>query len=524
MKKNLFGAVAAGLALALAITSFGCESGNDSPLAQPYERKTANYKIDIGKKFKDTVYEYKAAPTIYESFATTYVSNSTSGTGASFVTENTDKVSSTSVTTYQNGSILASEAVTDLNYSWAKYVDGIQSYNKLDGKWSGTAAKGTNIGDVTKTAYETFTIDTSDNTFKWSKKSSNYEVRGLRIYDSVEWGDNYVYNTPHTYFEKKLTQTTAYDTLPYYILPEANRKTYPSGNLTIKYALTEFQTNNTAGGDYPYLTIGRATSHADARLVIDAAIIKAQNALDNAKITDLTTTASGRSAAVKAAEEDLAKLQNLKKQSDYYERGARVSILDTETVDEKTTGYLKYYTKVGGTLIDTEDKAATNNKNQAMTGKFTITGDSYIDGAEIVLTEITDYRNNEKGDKYVFTDGSDYYYKNDVYGKVSVDFPVATAYTSNGGNKGSVWQKAARTLKINNKVLTATAVDTNYTNHTAKDSVLTTSYGAWGVYGYFLSSSHDSFDNYKLYYQRWTSNTTQVDTPASYKYTYVEKN
>jgi len=524
MKKNLFGAVAAGLALALAITSFGCESGNDDPLAQPYERKTANYKIELGKKFKDTVYEYTAAPTSY--VAMPYTRSNSFTTGFVTVYHNTDVVTQVAEVKAQAHSGLLSDAVTDTNYSWTKYVNGVKSYNKLDGKWSGATTKGTKNGDVVYTANEKITLDTSDNTFKWETKSSEYEVRGLRNLTEVSWGVDAV-RPDYWQTYKPLVETSAWDTLPYYF---AARKTYTLAGYATTYYYNEDKFEFSAlsasvdlpNAKYPYLTSGRSDNYTAAVSEIDKAIAYAKDVLKNAEVADGTGDA-GRAANVAAAKKNVEILENLKKQADYFNRGATVSILDTETVNEKTTGYLKYYSKIGGTLIDTEDKAATNNKKQAMTGKFTITGDSYIDGATIVITEVTDYRQNEKGDKYVFTDDKDYYYKNDVYGTVTGDFPAATSSGISNAKAGSVWQKAARTLTISNKVLTGKAVDINYTNHATRTGSVYPS----GMLGYFFGSSYPTFTTYYEYYKNdyfAVTNAATVDNNTSYSYNYVEKN
>ncbi|MBQ3837206.1 MAG: hypothetical protein II814_08765, partial [Treponema sp.] len=74
MKKNLFGAVSAALALALAITSFGCESGNDSPIRVATDADRA--------ALDKAVFKYVANPTEYTN--TTASTDTSSGTVGSY--------------------------------------------------------------------------------------------------------------------------------------------------------------------------------------------------------------------------------------------------------------------------------------------------------------------------------------------------------------------------------------------------------------------------------------------------------
>ena len=143
MKKNLFGAVSAALALALAITSFGCESGNDSPLRNPTDADRA--------ALDKAVFKYVATPNEYTPAGTT-----------------AETPSGTSSTT---------------GYDWVSYVNGTLAYNrKTDATAKSATVKGTEVGDVIKTKKETVTLDVNAGT--WSKLA---EATSLEVFALVDY-------------------------------------------------------------------------------------------------------------------------------------------------------------------------------------------------------------------------------------------------------------------------------------------------------------------------------------------------
>ena len=146
MKKNLFGAVAAGLALALAITSFGCESGNDDPIARPTDADLANV---LGSKF-----EFVATPTEY------------TATGTPISVEATK---------------IGLVGTPVAGYSYNKFENGSQSYNIISGEWGKVNTSKPAVGDVINTKAETITLNAKDTTFEYGASSTAYAVRQLRL-------------------------------------------------------------------------------------------------------------------------------------------------------------------------------------------------------------------------------------------------------------------------------------------------------------------------------------------------------
>ena len=144
MKKNLFGAVSAALALALAITSFGCESGNDSPVRAVTDADRA--------ALDGSVFKYVATPTEY------------TGTGTP-VTEEETKVGKT-------GSTVA-------GFAYNKFENGSQNYNIKSGDWGKVDVTKPAVGDVINTKAETIALNAKDNTFEYGSSSSAYAVREL---------------------------------------------------------------------------------------------------------------------------------------------------------------------------------------------------------------------------------------------------------------------------------------------------------------------------------------------------------
>ena len=155
MKKNLFGAVSAALALALAITSFGCESGNDSPLRNPTDADRA--------ALDKATFKYVANPTNILVTEADLTDKSAALFGAS-----------TEITGYT------------LQPSMEKlYIDGVQSYNKKSGKIK--TEKKAEVGNVYNTFSETIALK-YDGTFEYTDSTSNYEVKEIVFETDAQWG------------------------------------------------------------------------------------------------------------------------------------------------------------------------------------------------------------------------------------------------------------------------------------------------------------------------------------------------
>ena len=143
MKKNLFGAVSAALALALAITSFGCESGNDNPVRVATDADRA--------ALDKAVFKYVVNPTHYTPAATGTETPTGSGTGP---------------------------------YDWVSFKDGVNKFKRTDATTRSAEVKGTEVNDVVRTEKETITLNT-DGTWTLSKESSDTEVFKLVVFGTA---------------------------------------------------------------------------------------------------------------------------------------------------------------------------------------------------------------------------------------------------------------------------------------------------------------------------------------------------
>ena len=148
MKNNFFGAVSAALVLALSIASFGCESGDDTPVRIPEDDYSGN-----------GTFTYKAAPTDY-----VYNANFT-------------ETAEAADTSSEYGS-----------WKWESYKDGENKWNRLSGTPATTAAqavrgsvKGDEIGDVVQTKEYTITFNGAG-TWTLNKKFAEEEVLGINAF------------------------------------------------------------------------------------------------------------------------------------------------------------------------------------------------------------------------------------------------------------------------------------------------------------------------------------------------------
>jgi len=177
MKKNLISAVAAGFALALAITSFGCESGNDTPVHLAYTRDRYGYDPVAAAENED-VFTYVAKPTNVYFNNVTYKTTPEMGAVYAFL-NGTDDCKFTGYTTTIPGD--------------TTYVNGVQSYNVCKGTFD-TEGKDPDYtleaGKVVNTWTETISFDPATKTFEYYDEKTTFTVKELVFCTDTEWGDD----------------------------------------------------------------------------------------------------------------------------------------------------------------------------------------------------------------------------------------------------------------------------------------------------------------------------------------------
>ncbi len=244
MKKNLFGAVSAALALALAITSFGCESGNDSPIRVVTDADRA--------ALDKATFKYVATPTEYK--------NTTASTDTS------------------SGSVGS--------YEWTSYINGTLAYNRNTSVTTKGTVDGTKVGDVIKTKKVTLSLDVNAGTWSALEETTSKEVFEIVDYDA----------TTASYASVKVVKAKEIGTIG---SETAFDVSSPSGTSTyVPAAITNGYLATTGTGVYGY---------ADAKAKIDAAITAA-NGLKKAAVysADDKTFNDAVDANVKSLKEDLA--------------------------------------------------------------------------------------------------------------------------------------------------------------------------------------------------------------------------
>ena len=248
MKKNLFGAVSAALALALAITSFGCESGNDSPVRAVTDADRA--------ALDKATFKYVANPTEYTN--TTASTDTSSGTVGS--------------------------------YEWTSYVDGKLAYNRNTSATTKGDVDGTKGGDVIKTKKVTLSLDVNAGTWSALEETTSKEVFDIIDFEDTTKAGYASVKTVKAKTEATLTGShVAFDVSAPGGTPSTS---YSAAAITPGYLIT------TGTGVYGY---------ADAKTKIDAAITAA-NALKVAAVYTAAdkTFNDAIDANVKALKEDLA--------------------------------------------------------------------------------------------------------------------------------------------------------------------------------------------------------------------------
>ena len=398
MKKNLFGAVSAALALALAITSFGCESGNDNPIRAVTDADRA--------ALDGTVFKYVATPTEY------------TATGTPSVTE----------AATEKGELYSAST----GYSYNKFINGVQNYNiKTADSWGKADVTKPAVGDVIKTKSETVALNAKNNTFEYGASSSDYAVK------EIYWSSTGAAPS---------TDANAYDTIT-----STYAGTAPTA-AEIDTALTAAET---------------------AKKSADAALADKQDAWNKLTPSEKKTQSDAKSGteydALEIAKTNATNAGNQFEWLTVYKEGARYSILNTKTVNGATTGSLKYVKSLDKQELVKEVSKASGEAKATATGTYKVVDGGYLTGTIL----ITSYKKGD--DTYEFNDDADTYIKTGLHiaRKISDDFNQTA---TQGWSPNS---KKARTLSINNNVLTAPQFETT-----------STAVGeASKAYAYFLNSS-----------------------------------
>ena len=324
MKKNLFGAVAAGLALALAITSFGCESGNDDPIARLTDADLANV---TGQKFV-----YTSKPSKYAA------------------------ISSGASTWYAEDTVQG----TIGNYHWDSMANGKTVYNvensehKLQGK----------EGDVELTETSTITLNAKDTTFTVDVVTTDSRKYAIRNYESIA-GTHYTYlSTKKVPFALRLVTTT----------PVAGF-TVTEGTATTASSVTE--------GVFEY----ESSAYATEALARAYCISLLKKAVDGQKlyIARLSDSPDASKADITAANTLLGTLTEYYDNACAQRDGATVVTVESKTTNGVTETSTKWLKKFGGDVVrSATSKSGSDNQ---VKGSYKVLSGGYTTGT-ILLTTI----------------------------------------------------------------------------------------------------------------------------------------
>ena len=430
MKKNLFGAVAAGLALALAFTA--CESGNDNPI-----RVKTDADLAAAQK---TEFVYVNKTTDYDNAYKTIAG--TPWTGA---------------TEYATGGVG--------HWTWSSFEKGENKWNRDVAAYSSvysnmTSNRGTpdgkTVGDVIKTSKKTVTLNSGDNTFTVVDESTNKEVFAIKNWDYTSTA------------VAPITYTGAVAEYGY-----ASRKQIPwkivSSGISLPANIDYFAVTNavvgtsnadvTAGISVYNALTGSEAATRDSNIALLKAAIESQEK-HVARLKD-NPDANGKNGndSIKTAETVLATIKGYYANALAAKDGAAYVILTEETKDGVTKSTTVWTKKVDGTDVvrKNETTSGTESKTEGVyklltgnyrTGTFLVTKikTQYKVGAQTkkINAIFADTNTNNTG---TWTDGDD----DTEVGDIARDYPVATTTVA-----GSAFQYAGRLFQIENGVLRGT--------------------------------------------------------------------
>lgn len=416
MKKNLIGAVAAGLALALAFT--GCESGEDTAF------NLANYTEEAVKSKAKFV--YVNAPSIY-------TSQDHAGMTLDVNTE------------YATGGVGS--------WTWSSYEKGENKWNRDVAKDSETVSytskrgevTGKAVGDVVKTKKNTFTVDTSDNTWTLVQESTNKEVFSVYVWDykTTTVGSTTTYAGPkeeYLYASRKQvpfkmqvngTNTVALGT-PTFVATEGSATT---------------QSSVTAGLVYYGGTGGVAEDVAR-----DTAIEQLKKAVEGQEkyVTRLKDNPDANKNDITTAEATLKTIKAYYDNARAWREGATYVVDESTTVDGVTNGSVKYYTAADGKVVY-EITTKDSGTKKTTSGTYKLLSGTYLTG-QLLLTKVDKVTfDTDAENKGFYVDAGN----NNDRGKTEEDYPVASL--SKAGSdlqyKGRVVKIAAGVLSGNEAVI-----------------------------------------------------------------------
>ena len=344
MKKNLFGAVSAALALALAITSFGCESGNDNPIRAVTDADRA--ALDA------SVFKYVAKPSKYTAISsgvsTWYAEDTVQGTKGS--------------------------------YHWDSMANGKTVYNvedaehKLQGK----------EGDVELTETSTISLNAKDMTFTVDVVTTDSRKYAIRNYEYLSTGTStYTYNsTKKVPFRLVTSATTGAATFG-----------VTEGTASAASAVTD--------GEFVYTG---STTEAQARAACIAELKKAVDG-QNKYIARLKDAPDASKSDLETANTLLATLTEYYDNACAQRDGATVVTVESKTtngVTETTTKWLKKFD--GDVVRSATSKSGSDNQ---VKGSYKLLSGGFQTG-KILLTTIGKVTFPENADNTgTYTDAGD---------------------------------------------------------------------------------------------------------------------
>ncbi len=431
MKKNLISAVAAGLALALAITSFGCESGNDNPVHYAYTRGRYAYADDAAAEAGD-VFTYVAKPNSY----TAVRSNTTMP--ATYYDKDTRNYNTIKGT-----------------YTWVSVVDGKNSYNVIFSDTKKDDVDGTNVGDVLSTMEKQIALNAAEKTYVVSEFATVTKVYKLvdNDYTSTSHEDNNYLSTYEMGWDVDAGSSSTV------LVPAAGA-----------YDVVDHRYHGVGGSEPADYASGEDDSIDDVKRALHEVIVDQLEVIEEIKNDPLSL------------DEDLA--EALKDLSYFqanlaFAEGATVWISKQSSLSGVLTKEDTFLTKVGGAVVSTYLEVAGDY--EPITGTYKVASGNYKDGT-ILLTSI-----EEDGVEIVFDDEKGKYYL-DGMGPYDLDaqFYEADEARTLGGGQGryATYTKKGRTLNIAGGVLTSTAVFDSYS--TGSSIVVKTN-------DFFLGKSYDTY-------------------------------
>lgn len=462
MKKSLFGVAAAGLALALAITSFGCESGHDNPLRVPTDVDWA--------KFNKTSFSFVSVPNDY--------TNSPVG-------------STITATEYGKGKVGS--------WVWEGYEAGTNKWNRdVPAKSEGANytitrgdVTGDKVGDVVKTKKTTVTLNAGDCSWSMTSEATNKEVFQIFNWDYKSTGTG-----------ASATITGAVDEFNYASRKQVPWKVMPkdsSSALPANYASYQFKVvkgnDVTATTVTPGILIYYPPNQTEAD-VIETSINRLKEAIDAQEkyVAQLKRNEAGNATAIANAENDLKKFKDWHTNAWTQREGAAFVVLEETTKDGVTKSVTSWKKAIDKDVVASQE--STSGTESKTEGKYTVISGDYISGTFLV-TKYNTITFNDKNDKNEGT----YIDEGAItrYGDIAKDYPASTETI-----KGNKLQYNGRVFVIENKVLRGKEPVIDTKTFTSTSSQMTRD----NIFGW----TYQSYEaKHKDQYGSWSERTAYYD-------------